>query len=365
MSERTIAINASDIKNKMNAIDFCLLCAFLHVGYQNPLGSWTLQPNILVLKVNGSCSQRALKCLHSAAGFMNGDDKDIFWKKDDKEKAQRGNSYLVKLEESLGGGNYSCHSSNGSLLNYTVVLIQEDFTKKRKILMETDLAEYLKCTTQNFEGAFRCSWIWDRRRVGKVALIRTGRGTDDECSPDASGQHWTCASTESHISCSVDDSGDGISCVDKQYCPFAEEKKKIFFTVYFSNKHFLLESYSKQFYVSEIVKPDKVTIRKVNQSMIELTYPGSWSSPHSFFPLTFQVLQSKHGCKNCENPCDASTGAKMPMADSSSACLFELENNSRTVCVRAKDALYDSQWSEWSHLRLRKRPKGKQGKRTS
>ncbi|XP_061691069.1 interleukin 12Ba [Syngnathoides biaculeatus] len=335
----------------MNLIDFTLICAFLHVGYQNPLRSWTLQPNILVVEVNGASGQQALKCLHSAARVTNGGDKDILWKKNGKDEPQRGNTYLVKLEESLGGGNYSCHSANGSLLNHTVVLIQENNIATTKILVKTDLGKYLKISAQNFEGAFRCSWTWARTRVGKVAFIRAGRGRDVACSADISGQHWTCSSNQSQFSCSVDDTGDGISCVDKLHCAFAEEKQRILVTVYVKTKQFLVESYSQNFYLSEIVKPDKVKIRRINTSMIELTYPGSWSTPHSYFPLTFQVSQRRHGCKTCDESCDDPNNTKTVMVDSSSSCQFEVENT-WTVCVRAKDAFCNSQWSEWSHLSI-------------
>lgn len=60
----------------------------------------------------------------------------IFWKNNGVMETQRGNSYVVHLEESLGGGNYTCHSQSGSLLNYTVVLIKEDKAKRRKILVK-------------------------------------------------------------------------------------------------------------------------------------------------------------------------------------------------------------------------------------
>ncbi|XP_061542003.1 interleukin 12Ba isoform X1 [Phycodurus eques] len=348
----------------MNLIGFSLICAFLHVGYQNPLSSWMLQPNVLVVEVNGALGQQALKCLHSADRVINDGDKDIMWKKNGKDEAQRGNSYLVKLQESLGRGNYSCYSTNGSFLNHTIVLIQENNTTRRKILAKPELEDYLKCSTQNFEGAFQCSWSWHRARVGEVALIRAGRGRDVECSVDISGQHWTCSSDQSHLSCSVDGTGDGISCVDKLHCAFAEEKQRIFFTVYVKTKNFLVESYNQHFYLSEIVKPDKVKIRRVNTSMIELTYPGSWSSPYSYFPLTFQVSQRRHGCKNCDKPCHDSTSTKTLMVNSSSTCQFEVENK-WTVCVRAKDAFCNSQWSEWSHLEMRKKRKRKQRKQTN
>lgn len=81
-----------------------------------------------------------LSCLDSVEELMRRDDKgrDIFWKKNGVKDAQTGNSYMVSLEESLGGGNYSCHNKDGSLLNYTEVLIQEDQTKMKKILVKND-----------------------------------------------------------------------------------------------------------------------------------------------------------------------------------------------------------------------------------
>ncbi|XP_077465876.1 interleukin 12Ba precursor isoform X1 [Stigmatopora argus] len=345
----------------MNFIDFILICAFLHVGYQNPVKSWTLQPNILVLEVNGKVGQQALKCLHSPDDAVKGDDKDILWKQNGRDETQRGNSYLVHLEESLGGGNYSCHSTDGSLLNHTVVLIKEDINERKKILVKRDNGDYLKCSTQNFEGAFHCSWTWHRTRVGKVALIKVGRETDGECSVDSSGLHWSCSSD--HLNCTVDATGDGVSCVDKRHCAFAEEKKHISFKVYVRTNGFLVEDYSKHFYLSEIVKPDKVTIKRVSSTMIELTYPDSWSSPYSYFPLIFQVSQSRLACKNCDNPCGDTTSAETLMVNLSNACQVPIKKK-WTVCVRAKDAFCNSQWSEWSHLTLKKKGKRKHRKPT-
>ena len=84
--------------------------------------------------------QLPLSCLASLEELTRGGHKseDIFWMKNGAREAQRGNSYVVQLEESLGGGNYSCYNKEGALLNHTVVLIQEDKTKRRKILMKNE-----------------------------------------------------------------------------------------------------------------------------------------------------------------------------------------------------------------------------------
>ncbi|XP_071759688.2 interleukin 12Ba precursor [Centroberyx gerrardi] len=350
-----------------------IICALLQeVSGQNPKSHWTLLPNILVVEVNGTLGQQPLTCLESAEEVTGrvGQSRDIIWKKDGVEERQRGNSYLVGLEESLGGGNYTCHNKDGSLLNYTVVLIQEDETKRKKILVKTDQEDYLKCSTQNYSGEFHCSWTWDPNRLGKVAFIRARRVPDDDdthCSVDTSGRHWTCSSPQGDISCSVDSTGRGISCLDKQHCPYAEETQHIYLTVHVQSDHFLVENYSKRFYLSEIVKPDKVNISKVNERTVEWSYPSSWSSPYSYFPLTFQIAQIRRGCKKCDNPCTDSKAIKTMLVNSTGICRFKVKHDVTTVCVRAKDALCNSQWSEWSHIRRgrehQKKRKHRQNKR--
>lgn len=37
---------------------------------------------------------------------------------------------------------------------------------------------------------------------------------------------------------------------------------------------------------------------------------------------------------------------------STDICQFKVKTKVKAVCVRAKDAFYDSEWSEWSHVRL-------------
>ncbi|XP_038554508.1 interleukin 12Ba isoform X2 [Micropterus salmoides] len=346
----------------MKLFVFGIVCAFLQVSCQNPTSHWTLLPHTLVVEVDGTLGQQPLSCLESPEELTRRDIKsqDIFWRKNGVQEAQRGNSYLVQLEESLGGGNYTCHSEDGSLLNHTVILIQEEETKRRKILVKSDQEDYLKCSAQNYNGEFHCSWTWHSRRVGKVAFIKARRVTDSndiQCSVDTSGQRWTCSSGQRHFGCSVDDSGHRILCLDKQHCPYTEESQQIHISVYVKTEHFLVENYSKHFYLSEIVKPDKVMISTVNTTMIEWSYPRSWSSPFSYFPLTFQIAQLKKGCEKCDNPCTDSKATKILTAHSTDICQFEVKRKTKAVCVRAKDALCNSPWSEWSHIRLKNKKK--------
>ncbi len=112
----------------------------------------------MVVSVDGTLGQLPLSCLESPENQTRSDDKsqDIFWMKNGVKEAQRGNSYVVQLEESLGGANYTCHSNDGSLLNHTVVLIQEDESQRRKILVKNDQGtvsfRVLHCHCYNWES---------------------------------------------------------------------------------------------------------------------------------------------------------------------------------------------------------------------
>ena len=50
------------------------------------------------------------------------------------------------------------------------------------------------------------------------------------------------------------------------------------------------------------MKPDKVKIQKVNETMAEWRYPLTWSLPHSYYPLVSQVVDRKD-CRECGFPC--------------------------------------------------------------
>lgn len=156
----------------MKLFIFSVLLTFFSRSCQSPLGHWTLQPHsmlpeyrnkaesemnnkfyltvlviiptmrphfcpVLIVEVDGTAGELPLSCLNSSVAADSGSYKheEIRWSKDGVEEEQRGNTYVVPLLESLGGGNYSCQSSDGSVLNHTVVLVHEDETKRKKILV--------------------------------------------------------------------------------------------------------------------------------------------------------------------------------------------------------------------------------------
>ncbi|XP_063732654.1 interleukin 12Ba isoform X2 [Eleginops maclovinus] len=355
-----VAINGriGETNAKMKLFIFSIVCVFLQVSHQNPTGNWTLLPHILVVEVDGSWGQMPLRCLEQPEELLKRDTKieDVFWRKNGDEEEQTGNTYMLEVEESLGGGNYTCHSKDGSLLNHTVVLIQENENNE----------DNLKCSATNHSGEFFCSWTGLSVLDGKVAFIKARRVSDNyetQCSVDKSGRRWKCSSGQSNLICSVNDTKEEILCLDEQHCPFTEESQHIYITVYVWTELFLLEIYSKLFFLSEIVKPDMVKISKVNNTTIQWSYPSSWNSPYSYFPLSFEIAQLKRGCKRCEDLCPDLKSIETLMFKSTDVCQFTVsQRKTRVVCVRAKDALCNSPWSEWSHIRMNRGRKKKNNK---
>ncbi|CAL8262682.1 unnamed protein product [Lota lota] len=322
----------------MSSNEVVLLVIFsvpLLVNGISPKRHWTLLPNVLVLDVDGQQGQYSLPCLESKAEMTSRSilDQNIIWKKNGADTPTRGNTFPVQLEESFGGGNYTCNSEDGTLLNNTLVLLRQEKAK-------TDQGD-LKCTAQNYNGSFHCSWKYPKRRVWTVALVKAQRG-----------QSWTCFSGEGNIHCDLDSGGDGITC--RETCPQPEESRLLHVTVYVHTEYYLLETYYLAFYLTEIVKPDKVNIQKVNETMVEWRYPGSWSIPHSYYPLISQVAVGKD-CRECGNPCTDLTSGKI--VENRAPGMFQFEiRKTKYLCVRIRDPFSPPQWSDWSRHRVKRQP---------
>ncbi|XP_076878047.1 interleukin 12Ba precursor [Brachyhypopomus gauderio] len=288
---------------------------------------WTLKANELVVDEDiakyGSKFLVPLVCGEAFEG------QDITWRREGgDELQQKGNRILVMVEERQGG-NYSCYSREGSYLNHTLVLVRWPY---RKIIKGTPEKGYIYCSAKSYSGSFQCSWTWDEKRAGKVVLIKVTRSNQ-----------------EGIITCRMTSNGQGVTCQDQAYCPYAEEWDNINFTVYFQS-NYVIETYHLQFQISDIVRPDMVHIKK-NTTTLELQYPETWSTPFSYFPLTFQVKEIRCRKKNCD--CSKHRPRKVHLTQGREWPLKE----GVTVCVRAQDDLCNSSWSEWSRFRCMKNKK--------
>ncbi|XP_066572395.1 interleukin 12Ba precursor [Amia ocellicauda] len=300
----------------------------VRVYSQSESDVWIFKPNILVLEVNleaSPSSQVQLTCGLSYQG------QDIHWKKENRALGQRGNQITVTIVE-MSGGNFTCHQhSLGAVLNHTLVLVQERQNKKGefpKTILKGALQSqrsggenFIKCQAKNYNGDFECSWdlvVEPDDVMLSVSAERVG------------------SSNGSSISCIVNGEKKGnATCLDSSFCPYSEEMDRINLTVYAIHEY-RFESYSRDFYITEIVKPDKPADFKINCSKQYVwAYPPTWNQPHSYFPLTFQVRQAKHNCDSLEVKTDMQ-------------CSTQKKKGMNVICVRAKDMFTDSQWSDWS-----------------
>uniref|UniRef100_A0AAY4E9Y8 Interleukin-12 subunit beta n=1 Tax=Denticeps clupeoides TaxID=299321 RepID=A0AAY4E9Y8_9TELE len=250
--------------------------------------SWTLQPNVLVVEGDGgSPGTRVDVRLRCMEQFCH---QEVLWRRNGEEVAMRGNEISITVVE-REGGNYSCYSDQGAWLNYTLVLVHWRY---RKILQDSPHTGYMHCSAQNYTGVFQCSWTWHHTRKGTLLKFNVKRCVSKNQTTEILESYKCCFNCRSltggNISCSVDASGHAIFCKDHGHCPYAEEAEHINLTLYVRSQ-FLLESYTRRFYIGDIVKPDPVSIQRVDNRTLGWTYPHTWNTPSSYFPLTFQVKE--------------------------------------------------------------------------
>ncbi|KAK3536119.1 hypothetical protein QTP70_029528, partial [Hemibagrus guttatus] len=237
---------------------------------------WTLKANELV--VDEDMDKYGTKVLVPLVCGEAFEGQKIIWKREGREELPfQANRVFVMVEERQGG-TYTCYSTEGNYLNHTLVLVQWRY---RKIIKGTPERGYVHCSTNNYSGFFQCFWTWDESRSGKQF------GKDQQC---VSFIYFHYSShTAGNISCNLDSNVGGITCQDHAFCPYAEETDHINLTIYFRS-NYVIETYYLHFRISDIVRPDMVRfIMKSN--ILELQYPESWSTPFSYFPLTFQVKE--------------------------------------------------------------------------
>ncbi|XP_064208055.1 interleukin-12 subunit beta-like [Anguilla rostrata] len=284
-----------------------------------------LVPNVIVVEKE---LQTAIEVPLRCGGEYEG--MDISWRREGSPLPKRGNHINVTVEEMMGG-NFTCHDSAGAVLNHQLLLVQlSRRDNDRRILEKTD-GDYIKCLSRNYSGIFHCSWNWSPNRVGTVVHVSAQR-----------------SSNRDNITCTVDENESGITCLDQFQCSYAEELDYITLSVHIRYMY-RLEKYTSQFSISEIVKPDKVSITKLSGNTFEMEYPSTWSLPKSYFPLTFhiKVMPLRKG-GDCSN--EQVQGSRTQNRTVSVGNRREFR-----LCVRAQDELCNSSWSDWSFYEVKRR----------
>ncbi|XP_031427526.1 interleukin-12 subunit beta isoform X2 [Clupea harengus] len=274
-----------------------------------------LIPNVLILPVNESMSTVKLSCgNHSGV---------ISWKHNGNPMKEHGDQITTVLKL-FDEANYTCHSETGNVLNYTLVL-QQGIGFRNKILVKSESSDYILCSAKNFDGKFQCTWQLERKEAKCIhfTVARLSGGSEN-------------------ITCSLN--GSTLSCEDKSHCPYAEEPSRISMSAYFRS-YSRFEEYHRQFFISEIVKPEKVIITKVEDHTFKWEYPETWSKPPCYFQLIFQVKVVKPN-----DPCVPETHNKT--INVMEFTVPKKYRKSYKLCVRAQEEASNSLWSDWSSYKV-------------
>ncbi|KAM7242741.1 hypothetical protein CapIbe_007212 [Capra ibex] len=267
----------------------------------------------------------------------------ITWTSDQSsEVLGSGKTLTIQVKEFGDAGQYTCHKG-GEVLSRSLLLLH----KKEDGIWSTDILKdqkepkaksFLKCEAKDYSGHFTCSWLTAISTNLKFS-VKSSRGSSDP-------RGVTCgAASLSAEKVSMDHREYNkytVECQEGSACPAAEESLPI--EVVMEAVHKLkYENYTSSFFIRDIIKPDppkNLQLRPLkNSRQVEVSweYPDTWSTPHSYFSLTFCVqVQGKN--KREKKLFTDQTSAKV-------TC-----HKDANIRVQARDRYYSSFWSEWASV---------------
>nr|DBA30540.1 TPA: hypothetical protein GDO54_006505 [Pyxicephalus adspersus] len=282
-------------------LSFTLLC--LDPVY----GAWELDAKKNTMIVDIDSDEKAtvnVKC-------RSRDHQTVCWRK--KKRALGCNMELnLKVKEQVDGGNFTCHSDNGLILDYKLILLHMQNVPQHKRIFSKS-GEIVKCSVKSYSGNFSCSWnSTDDNNIEYIFKAYRSENNSIYCDePTKNKNQYT------------------VECRDTQTCIYEEEDQSITVVLHAIQLH-RYENYTMSFMLREITKPDPPQELDINSTkdnkhiLIHWKYPKTWCNLHSFFPLIFNVQITK----------DKRT--------------TEADKNIKSFCVQARDKFFNSTWSEWS-----------------
>ncbi|NWT15873.1 IL12B protein, partial [Vireo altiloquus] len=260
----------------------------------------------------------------------NTSEEAVYWKKDSEWK-QEGKTLTAAVKEFPDAGNYTCLSQEShEVLGSNLLLIAKIDSKGHmmrwilKIFKEPKWT-FLKCEAKNYSGIFTCSWMTENKSPDVKFTIRSLEGSQGDVS---------CSSPVAHSEGAL--TTYTAQCHKENFCPFAEEHQPIdiFLEVIDEVEY---ENYTASFFIRDIIKPDPPQCQYVaTNGTVTWTYPRTWSTPNSYFPLTFKVKVKSRKRRNYQELHSEEQGLQLEASGPAE------------VWVQARDRCYLSSWSEWS-----------------
>ncbi|KAI5234998.1 Interleukin-12 Subunit Beta [Manis pentadactyla] len=337
-TQQTLSLARSKMQPPPFAISW-----FSLVLLASPLGAiWELEKNVYVVEVDW---------YPDAPGEMvvltcdTPEEDGITWTSDQSSDVLgSGKTLTIQVKEFGDAGQYTCHKG-GQVLSHSLLLLhkKEDETWSTDILKdqkEPKSKTFLKCEAKNYSGHFTCWWL-TAISTGLKFSVKSSRGSSDP-------QGVTCgAVTLSSERVRVDHreyKKYTVECQESSACPAAEEVLPIEVVVDAVHK-LKYENYTSSFFIRDIIKPDppkNLQLKPMTNSRhveVSWEYPDTWSTPHSYFSLTFCIqVQGKNKRIKKDRLFVDQTLAKV------------MCHKDANIHVQARDRYYRSSWSEWASV---------------
>ncbi|NXU00457.1 IL12B protein, partial [Buphagus erythrorhynchus] len=307
----------------------CALLSLLSFAALLESAQWKLQENVFVIESQWDTEAPAT----SVELTCDTSEEKVYWEKDSEWK-QEGKTLTAAVKEFPDAGNYSCVSQQSHrVLSSHLLLIAKINSQGQMVRwilksFKGSNKTFLKCEAKNYSGIFTCSWMTENTSPNVKFTIRSLKGPQGDVSCSS-----PVAVTEGALTTYT------AQCHQQNFCPFAEEQQPLDILLEAIDV-VEYENYTASFFIRDIIKPDPPQCQYVaTNGTVTWTYPRTWSTPNSYFPLTFKVKVKRQTKKH-----------KYQVYDTEEQSLQLHSPGPAEVWVQARDCCYLSSWSHWSSL---------------
>ncbi|XP_076848977.1 interleukin-12 subunit beta [Brachyhypopomus gauderio] len=272
-----------EMRHTLNIISLLCLCTMKV--------SDTFPDKLIVGKSGGSVT---LRCPPAT-------EPTVTWKHDNTELPQNETTLTFTDFDTDLTGNFTCWKKD-EFLDYTYILLD----------MSHEQSLQITCTAETLNCSYNISCRMNNVNIPNLKVFRLRYEWDDN--------GWVLPSE------------DGTFHLTHFTNPYAEEHKRLkvvgeamSLNYYYTSRY--------DFYLRDIIKPGCPTL-SVAKGVIDLSPPGIWPSPPSYYPLENEI-QCEWRSNGERSTCRLDSGAAVP-------------EDVSMLRVRCRDPLLLSQWSEWT-----------------
>ncbi|XP_061477868.1 interleukin-12 subunit beta-like isoform X2 [Rhineura floridana] len=288
--------------------------------------------NVYIVESNWPNSAAPPEKLTLACSTSEEQHPSVYWMKDQKWKGN-GMNLEISVKEPLDAGNYTCRSNaTHDILSYSTVYIQKINDKgeiAEPILIGfKDNGLYFKCTANNYSGHFQCFWT-PHIRISPLQFkikVTSENAVCDEPVKNSMGEGYS------------------TSCKKGNLCPSTEEYEQtgIVLEVFHG---FVYERHIHYFFIKDILKPDIPECQIDNSNVVTWTPPKTWSTPVTYYGLTYQIKTVQHDSK--DKICEVDNSVLLQ--NGNTLRCYKRECKYKHCFIRARDRYNkNSSWSNWS-----------------